>query len=151
VVFADIIHAQLGTLDPQTGEFAFYPTPTPNSGPRRGNMDNEDNFWFGEFGKHRVGKFNSKTGEITEYKLPTPFSGPYEVFFDRKTGMVWGSQFYADQMYRLDPGTGEVVEFRLPTRDTQTRRTWVDHSTNPPGVWYPVMARGKLGRMQLQE
>lgn len=34
----------------KTGKATIYPTPTPNSRPRRGMMDSHGRLWFGEYG-----------------------------------------------------------------------------------------------------
>jgi streptogramin lyase len=35
------------------------------------DIDSNDNIWFTESGKNRIGKLNPATNEITEYAIPT--------------------------------------------------------------------------------
>ena len=44
--FADIAGGTIGEMDGPTGKVTLYPTPTPESGPRRMYMDSSDRLWF---------------------------------------------------------------------------------------------------------
>ena len=54
-------------VDVDTREIRFFPTPTPNAGPRRGQFDAQGRFWFGEYAADKMGMFDSKTETFTEY------------------------------------------------------------------------------------
>ena len=51
-------------IDGETGEFRFFETPTRNAVPRRGKMDNQDRFWFGEYNGDRIGMFDTANGNV---------------------------------------------------------------------------------------
>jgi streptogramin lyase len=43
--FMDIGAGYIGRVDARTAKITFYQPPTPNSGPRRGQMDSQDRLW----------------------------------------------------------------------------------------------------------
>jgi streptogramin lyase len=123
-------------LDPKTGAFELIPTPTANSRPRRGRVDDRTGIvWFAEFGANRLGSYDTKAdnGHVTEYVMPTPWDSPYDAVAD-KNGNVWTGSMVTDRVSRLDPATGHVIEYQLPT-STNIRRVWIDNSTNPVTFW----------------
>jgi streptogramin lyase len=123
-------------LDPKTGAFKIIPTPTADSHPRRGRINDRTGLlWFAEFGANQVGSYDTRAdnGVITEYKMPTPWDSPYDAVSD-KNGNVWTGSTVTDRVSRLDPATGRVIEYQLPT-STNIRRVWVDNSTTPVTFW----------------
>lgn len=130
----DFPHAAIGHFDGKT--FKAIPTPTKNSRPRRGRVDDRTGiFWFAEYGANQIGAYdtNLDNGTIKEYPLPTPWDSPYDVVPD-KNGNVWTGAMTTDRISRLDPATGKVLEWQLPTT-TNTRRVWVDNSATPVTLW----------------
>jgi streptogramin lyase len=125
--------ADVAKIDARTHEITVYPTPTPNSKPRRGRIDAQDRLWFAEFGGNAVGMFDPKTETIREWKVPTPWTVPYDVVLDRK-GDAWSASMFSDRVTRLETATGKFVEYLLP-RQTNMRRVFVDDSTDPPSFW----------------
>jgi streptogramin lyase len=123
----------IGRYEAATKTVKIYPTPTPNSRPRRGRVDDENNLWFAEYGGNAIGKFDPRTEKITEWKLPTPHSDPYDVARARN-GEVWAGSMVTDQVDRLDPATGTITEYLLP-HHTNIRRVFLDNSVNPPVLW----------------
>jgi virginiamycin B lyase len=47
-----------------------------------------------------------------------------------KNGNVWAGSIFTDRISRIDSATGRVIDYQLPST-TNTRRVWVDNSTNP--------------------
>jgi len=133
VYFTDIANEHIGRIDAQTGKVTLYPTPTHNSGPRRGMMDSQDRLWFGEFRGNKIGMFDTRTERFQEWAAPTPWSSPYDVVLD-KSGNVWTGSMLTDRVLRLDPKTGQFTEYLLP-RQTNIRRVFVDNSTTPVTFW----------------
>jgi virginiamycin B lyase len=128
--------ASIAHLDPKTGAFKIIPTPTADSHPRRGRVDDRTGLlWFAEFGANRVGSYDTRAdnGVITEYVMPTPWDSPYDAVSD-KNGNVWAGSTVTDRVSRLDPATGHVIEYELPI-STNIRRVWIDNSTNPVTFW----------------
>jgi virginiamycin B lyase len=131
--FTDFLQDAIGRIDAKTAEITFYHTPTPNSAPRRGQMDDQDRLWFGEYRADRIGMFDTKTKEFKEWPIPTPWGSPYDVAID-KNGHAWTGSMLSDRISRVDTKTGEVIEYLLP-RTTNIRRVFVDNSTNPVTFW----------------
>jgi virginiamycin B lyase len=133
VFFTDFRQAHIGRIDARTGEFALFPTPTPRSAPRRGNMDGQDRLWFGEYRGDRIGMFDTKTNTFKEWKLNTRWAAPYDVVLDKNEN-AWTGSMVTDQVTRLNTKTGEMVDYLLP-RPTNIRRVFVDNSTTPVSFW----------------
>jgi virginiamycin B lyase len=123
----------VGRIDAKTGKYNFFKTPTPNSNPRRGWMDQQDRLWFTEYRADQVAVFDTKAERFTEWKMPTPYSWPYDVMPD-KNGELWSAGMSTDRVTRLDTKTGQSVEYQLP-KSTNVRRVWVDDSTTPVTFW----------------
>jgi streptogramin lyase len=123
----------IGKIDAKTKQFKVYPTPTRESRPRRGMVDDQNRLWFAEFGGNAVGMFDPKTEKIQEWKVPTPWSAPYQVVLD-KNGEVWTGSMFTDRITRLDTKNGKVTEYLLP-RETNIRNVFVDNSTTPVTFW----------------
>ena len=124
---------EVGRIDAKTGAITMFKTPTPDSGPRRGMMDDQERLWFGENRADRIGMFDTKTRQFREWKAPTPGAWPYDVTADRSGG-AWSGGEYNDRILRLDPTTGQFTEYLLP-RHTNVRRVFVDNSTTPVTFW----------------
>jgi virginiamycin B lyase len=120
-------------VDAKTLNVTPFPTPTPNSAPRRGHMDPEDRLWFAEYRGNMIGMFDTKTERTREWAVPTPWSNPYDAISD-KDGFAWTGGMSNDRVTRLNPKTDEFVEYLLP-RTTNIRRVAVDNTTKPPTFW----------------
>ena len=131
--FMDFGDQNIGRVDAKTGKATLYPTPTPNSRPRRGMMDSQERLWFGEYGANRIGMFDTRTERFQEWEAPTPWFAPYDVALDRN-GEAWTGSMVTDRVLRLDPQTGRWTAYLLP-RSTNIRRVFVDNSTTPVTFW----------------
>jgi streptogramin lyase len=129
----DFAADDIGRINAKTREFKVYPTPTRDSRPRRGMVDEQDRLWFAEYGANAVAMFDPKTGKIQEWKVPTAWSAPYQAVVD-KNGDVWSASMFTDRVVRLNPSTGETTEYLLP-QQTNVRRVFVDNSTAPVTFW----------------
>jgi streptogramin lyase len=143
---AAMVDGAIGEFDAQTNRMIMYPTPTPNSGPRRLHMDDEDKLWIAEFYAHKLAVFDTQTKEFKEWLLPTSWSGPYDVVVDR-TGEVWGGGMHTDRIFRFDPATERFTEYLLAS-STNIRRIDVDNSTDPVSVWIGSNHHAKIVRVQ---
>jgi streptogramin lyase len=120
-------------IDAKTGKYTYFKTPTPRSAPRRGMLDANGIFWFGENRGNKIGAFNTKTEKFQEWASPIPEFLPYDVTGD-KNGEAWAVTEFADRVERLNPKTGAIVDYLLP-RKTNGRRAWVDNKTTPVTFW----------------
>ena len=120
-------------VDGKTRNVTPFPTPTPNSGPRRGHMDPQDRLWFAEFRGNMIGMFDTKAERTREWAVPIPWTNPYDAVVD-KNGFAWTGGMTNDYVARLNTKTDEFVGYLLP-RTTNIRRVNVDNSTSPPTFW----------------
>jgi streptogramin lyase len=120
-------------IDAKTLNVTPFPTPTPNSAPRRGHMDPQDRLWFAEYRGNMIGMFDTKTERTREWAVPSPWTNPYDAVLD-KAGYAWTGGMSNDHVVRLNTKTEEFLEYLLP-RTTNIRRVNVDNSTNPPTFW----------------
>jgi hypothetical protein len=134
---------KMGVFDPKTGEFAQYPTPTPGSGPRRGEMDANDNAWLGLYWAGRVARFNPNTGEVREFPLipdqkayTAPYPAPYSASVDDKHQLVWANDFNSRRIFSIDMRTGNPTEYFMPY-PYEMRDLATDESAERPTVWIP--------------
>jgi len=137
----------IGVLDTKTGKTETYPTPTPGSGPRRGDVDSQDRAWFAEYYAGKVGVFDPKTKEIKEWAVNTPWAGSYDLVID-KNGEAWSGGMHTDYIFRVNPKTNEVTEYLLPTLDVNIRRVDVDNSHSPVAVWVGEVHQAKLANLE---
>jgi virginiamycin B lyase len=123
----------IGRIDAKTGEISFYQTPTPHSAPRRGMIDSQGRFWFGENRSNRIGMFDTNSQKFREWPVPVPEYFPYDVTVDRN-GEAWAVTEFSDSVLRLDPESGQFTEYLLP-RETNMRRAFVDNAATPVAFW----------------
>jgi virginiamycin B lyase len=146
-IYCDMGGSNIAVLDHTNGQVSVYPTPTPNSAPRRGTIDLAGRFWFGEWMASQVGMFDPKTKEIKEWRPPTPWSGLYRAAAD-KNGEVWSGGMSTDYVYRLNPATGEWREYLLPTLGGEIRDIKVDDSGKSVKVWVPLVHAGIIAEIE---
>ena len=123
----------IGRIDAKTKMLTVYPTPTPNSHPRRGRVDTQGRLWFGEYLGNAIGMLDPDSGIIKEWKVPTPWSSSYDAAADRY-GEAWTGSMSTDRVSRLDIGSGQYTEYQLP-RPTNIRRVFIDDRKNPGTLW----------------
>ena len=129
----DFAAGNIVRLDAKTHKATVYPTPTPDSRPRRGRVDHEGRLWFAEYRGNNIGMFDPKTERITEWKVPTPWSAPYDAMAGRN-GEAWTGSMLTDRVARLDIKSGQYTEYMLP-RPTNIRRVYVDDAKSPGTLW----------------
>jgi len=136
--------AKFRLFDPKTEKFTDYPTPTPQSGPRRGDMDSKDRQWLGLYWAGRLAMFDPNKGEVKEYSLipdskpfGPPFPAPYSAAVDDKNQFVWTSDFNSSRIYRFDMKTEKTTEYFTPL-PYEVRDLTVDKTASRPTVWIPA-------------
>jgi virginiamycin B lyase len=133
IYLLDFSAGNIVKIDAKTKEPTVYLTPTPNSRPRRGRVDEEGRLWFAEYQGNAIGMFDPKTAKISEWKVPTPWAAPYDAMAG-KNGEAWTGSMLTDRVSRLDIKSGEYVEYQLP-RPTNIRRVFVDDSKQLGTLW----------------
>ena len=135
---------KIGHFDPKTLKYDVYPTPTPKSGPRRGQIDGQDRLWAAEFFAGQVVMFDPDKKELKEYPLingakpyTAPYAEPYSLSVDDKAQIVWTNDYSSGRIYRIDMKTGKSVEYMTPS-NYELRDFKVDPKAARPTVWLPA-------------
>ena len=133
IYLLDFSAGNIAKVDAKTKALTVYMTPTPNSRPRRGRVDDQGRLWFAEYQGNAIGMFDPKTEKISEWKVPTQWSNPYDAEADRN-GDAWTGSMLTDRIARLDIKSGQYTEYPLP-HSTNIRRVFIDDSKNPGTLW----------------
>jgi virginiamycin B lyase len=144
---ADIGAGNITKIDAKTGKTTMYPTPTPNSGPRRMHVDSSDRLWIGEWWANRLAMFDPKTEQFQEWPVPIPWYGPYDAVLD-KAGYVWSGSMSVDTILRFNPKTGEFQQYPLPDVGVNVRRIDVDNYGQVPVFWVGENRRAKIAKVE---
>jgi streptogramin lyase len=135
---------KIGIFDPSTVQYAEYKTPTPMSGPRRGQIDGKDRLWAGEFFAGQLVMFDPDKKLLKEYPLvpgtkpyTAPYAEPYSASADDKNQIVWTHDFISHRLYRIDMNNGASTEFMTPS-NYEVRDLKVDTAAARPTVWIPA-------------
>jgi virginiamycin B lyase len=136
-------NAEIGVFDQATKTYKTYPLLTPESGPRRGEIDKNDNLWVTLYYAGRLAKFNADTGLVTEYPLipgtkayEAPWAAPYSATVDNGNQLVWTTDFNSNRLYRFDIATEKFTEYMLPG-PYEMRDLTVEEGTERPTLWIP--------------
>jgi streptogramin lyase len=148
---------KIGMFDPKTEKFTLYPTPTPESGPRRGNLDSKDRYWVSLYWAGRVGVFDPNKGAVHEFSLipdvkpfGPPFVAAYTVAVDDKRQLAWAEDFNSNRVYLIDMKTERSTEFLMPL-PYEVRDLVVDKSADRPTLWIPAYrAPAKMVKVQVR-
>lgn len=148
---------KVGVFDPATGRWDTYPTPTPGSGPRRGQIDGRGRAWMTLYWAGRVAMFDPDTRELKEFPIvpghapyTPPFPSPYSLAVDDRHQAVWTNDFNSSRVYRLDARTGASTEYLMP-EPYEIRDLTVEEGAARPTVWIPVYRPpAKMVRIEVQ-
>jgi len=133
-----------GKLDPQTGRYTFYNSPTKGGGRYGIAVDAHGNAWYGRFGGDSLGLVDAETGKVTEIplddsKLPdvtekdreirrtvtvsggTIGASPYQQAprrpaADTNGNTVWFPGSYSDVLLKVDINTKQVTGYPFPSK-----------------------------------
>jgi streptogramin lyase len=135
---------KIGSFDPRSAEYTEYLTPTPRSGPRRGQIDGQDRLWAAEFYAGQLLMFDPDKKVLKEYPLvngtkpyTAPYAEPYSASADDKNQIVWTHDFSSSRLYRIDMNTGHSTEYMTPS-NYEVRDLKVDTAAARPTVWVPA-------------
>ncbi len=135
---------KIGVFDPRAVKYEEFKTPTPMSGPRRGQIDGKDRLWAAEFYAGQLLMLDPDKKEMREYPLinggkpyTPPFAAPYSASADDKNQIVWTADFNSARLYKIDMNTGHSTEY-LPPSNYELRDLKVDPNAERPTVWVPA-------------
>ena len=136
-------NGKIGIFDPRTEVYAEYPTPTPGSGPRRGQIDAQDRLWVAEYYAGQLAMFDPATTEIKEFALvpgtkayDPPYAAPYSTTVDDERQQVWTTDFNSARIFRFDMQTEKTTEFFMPG-NYEVRDLTVEPFAPRPTFWIP--------------
>ena len=128
---ADTATGAIGVLDPRTGAFVEYPTPTANSSPSGMTMTPDGTIWFTESTADRIASFNPTTHAFAEFALGL-VDGPPGAIAVGPDGGLWVGQ--TEGIAQFNPTTHSLVG--IPDPDGVTAVT-----AGPDGqVWFGTSA-----------
>jgi streptogramin lyase len=143
----DIEGSNIVKVDASSRTVTMYPTPSPDSGPRRMHFDTQGRLWIGEYYGKKIGMFDTRSERFQEWPVTIPWYGPYDAAPD-KDGFVWTGSMSSDLIARLNPKTGEFRYYLLPTLGANVRRTDVDNSAQRPIFWVGENHRAKIAKVE---
>jgi virginiamycin B lyase len=132
--------------DVAAGERLSYALPTKGGFARRGKMDAQDRFWFGEYYGDKIGMFDTKTGTFKEWPL-RKYSTPYSASLPDKDGYVWAPSNMSDRVFRLNPETGEMIEYLMPT-ELDTKEIEFDPTSDGVAALMTNMRNARVIRIE---
>jgi streptogramin lyase len=144
---ADIGVGNITKIDAKTGKTTMYPTPTPNSGPRRMHVDSSDRVWIGEWWANKLAMFDPETERFQEWPVPIPWYGPYDAALD-KAGNVWTGSMSVDTILRFSPQTGQFRQYAMPRLGINVRRIDVDNNGKSPVFWVGENRQAKIAKVE---
>ena len=124
---------RLVAFTPHTGKFQAFTMPTPNSGPRRFDVDAKGILWIPAYSANQLVRLDPATGRFTEIPLPIEDAVPYVTRVDPRDGTVWIGTAAADALLRYHPRTRRFDTYPLPSRGALVRHLAVDPESG--AVW----------------
>jgi streptogramin lyase len=142
----DWLGSNIVGIDVATGAIKFYPTPNPESAPRRGKMDEQDRLWFAEYNGDRIAMFDTKTNQFKEWPVQK-YTTPYAASVPDKNGYVFVSSNMSEQVLRLDTKSGEIIEYQVPT-DFDSKEVILDPTASRTTVWMANTRNARLLKIE---
>lgn len=121
------------SLDPASGTSEAFSLPTPNSGPRRFDIDAQGVLWIPAYGAGLLVRFDPATRQFEEIALPIKDAAPYVARVDARSGVVWLGTGAADAAFSYDPASRRFTTFYLPTGGALVRHLDIDPGSGD--VW----------------
>ena len=100
---------------------------------RRGRVDSQDRYWFGEYLADKVSMVDLKTAKVQRWDV-RPWSEPYTASTPDSKGRVYYPSNMTERLIQLDPKTGEIVEFQWPA-ELDVKKLSIDTTTTKPVIW----------------
>ena len=136
-------------LDPATGEFKEYASPTwlrtqRSPGGYGIAIAGDGNVWFAESGADQMAKVDPLTGEVAEYKIPVEGRAfPRRMGTDGE-GNVWVGLWSAGKLMKIDQKTNAMTIFSPPSESTGAYSVSVDKKNNL--IYVSLQQVDKIGR-----
>jgi virginiamycin B lyase len=133
---SELLGNRIFAFTPATGKFEVFPLPSPQSGPRRLDVDANGIVWIPAYAANLLLRFDPKTRKFTEISLPIRDAVPYISRVDPSSGALWIGTGAADALLRYDPANGKFESYRLPSRGAMIRHLAIDSRRGTVWVAY---------------
>jgi streptogramin lyase len=151
--------ANIGRLDPKSGQVTEYPLPELKPGWPQGSLglhaDKDGSLWIGMMYQGAIGRLDPKTGQVTPYSLPPEVNKamaqvnmvrPESATVDHK---VWAQNNGFAAIHRLDLATGHI-ETIAPFKDATAGENHNIYDIVPDSqnnVYFTDFAQQQIGRV----
>jgi virginiamycin B lyase len=127
-------NAEARRLNPDTGEFKFYPVPDLNSRQRPGayglTVAGDGSVWFAEDEADQMARVDPVTGKVEEFKIPYQgHSYPRRMAADAN-GDLWVGLWKAGKLMKVDHKTRQMTIYSPPTSVIGSYSVVVDKKNN---------------------
>lgn len=139
-------------LNPETGASEAFTLPTPNSGPRRFDIDPGGVLWIPAYGAGLLVRFDPSTRRFEEIALPIKDAAPYVARVD-ESGLVWIGTGAADAVFSYDPGSRRFATYRLPSHGALVRHLDIDPRNGDVWLAYgesPGKVPARVARLRMR-
>jgi virginiamycin B lyase len=149
----DFRRSEVDGVDVAKNEGGSWPTPTKWVNPRRGRIDAQDRFWFGEYAGEALGMFDTKSHTMQEWKVGPKYSTPYTATIPDTNGRVYLPSNSCDCFFRVDTKSGEVIEYPMPgpPGSFDTKKVALDPTSASPVLLFANTRNAQLMRVEPME
>jgi virginiamycin B lyase len=117
---------RLASIDPATGRIETVNMPTPNSGPRRFDIDAAGILWIPAYAANALLRYDPARKQFRTFALPMGDAVPYVARVNHRTGNVWIGTSAADVIYEFNPKTERFETYPVPSRGALVRHLAID-------------------------
>lgn len=142
--FCEFGTGKLGRLDPATGQFTEYRIPFEGARPRR-LVARGAAIYYTDFARGSIGRLDLVKFSFREWPSPSGRSAqPYAITADAE-GVLWYTEFNANQLVRFDPETEQFTRFALPSPKSEVRHMVRDASGR---IWMALSGANKVAMIE---
>jgi virginiamycin B lyase len=106
--------------------------------------DSQGNLWYSTHRSSYVGRLDPKSGAVKEFHVPTVekgvLPGTHWIYVD-KNDIVWGSENWAHNIWRLDPKTEQFTRIPWKVREPPNTPMGGNYAIDPEGFIWKARAR----------
>jgi virginiamycin B lyase len=142
----------IGTIDPQTFELKTYPLASDSTRNRRIAITSDDQIYYTDYRRGRLGHLDPKTGKVQDWALPGgPESLPYGMIIDDQN-RVWVNESNSrggklNQLVGFDPKTQKFFHTsQIPGTPNTVRHMFFDKKTKQ--IWW-AMDSGQVWKLDV--
>jgi virginiamycin B lyase len=142
--FCEFGTGKLGRLDPTTGQITEYRIPFEDARPRR-LVARGAAIYYTDFARGSIGQLDLVKFNFREWPSPSGRSSQPYAIAAGADGMLWYTEFNANQLVRFDPETGQFTRFALPSPKSEVRHMVRDAAGH---IWMTLSGANKVARIE---